>query len=597
MKMLLSGNEAVARGAWEAGVKIASAYPGTPSTEILETIGMLCKEDIYAEWSPNEKVAFEVAIGGSMAGARSLVCMKHVGLNVAADPFMTFAYTGVKGGFVVVSADDPSMHSSQNEQDNRYYAKFGIIPMVEPSDSQESKDLLIEAYDISEKFDTPVLFRMVTRISHSKGVVEMGDRTEHLPEGFERDIPKYVMVPGHARLRRKVVLERLEKLKEFAETTSLNRWEEGRKDIGIITSGISYVYAKEIMPDASYLKLGLSYPLPEKKIREFAESVDRLFIIEELEPFLEEQIKAMGIHCEGKEFFTNYGELSPGEVMNGFVKAGVLSEGVEKTYDPEQLFPRPPVLCPGCPHRGIFTALKKMKVPVTGDIGCYTLAALKPMEVMDSCICMGASVGNAIGMAQVGTEKKGVVAAIGDSTFLHSGITGLLDAVYNKANVVVLILDNRITAMTGGQNHPGTGVTLMGEKTYQVDFIELCKALGVEDIHTVDAYDLDASKKVLKSALAFDGPSVVITSRPCALMPAKIKDTAYAVLLDECNGCKLCFRIGCPAIFASEEKTEKGHPKAVIDPEQCTGCTICAQVCPKDCIIRVDSPAMKGARV
>ncbi|HER00599.1 MAG TPA: indolepyruvate ferredoxin oxidoreductase subunit alpha [candidate division Zixibacteria bacterium] len=596
MKMLLSGNEAVARGAWEAGVRIASAYPGTPSTEILETIAMLVKDDIYAEWSPNEKVAFEVAIGGSMAGARSLVCMKHVGLNVAADPFMTYSYTGVKGGFVVVSADDPSMHSSQNEQDNRFYAKFAIIPMLEPSDSQESKDLLIEAYDISEQFDTPVLFRMVTRISHSKGVVQMGDRKEHEPEGFERDIPKYVMVPGHARLRRKVVLERLEKLKEFAEETPLNRWENGGKEIGIISSGISYVYAKEVMPDASYLKLGLSYPLPEKKIREFAKSVDRLFIIEELEPFLEEQIKAMGIQCEGKEHFTNYGELSPGEVMNGFVHAGILSEGVEKSYPAEQLFPRPPVLCPGCPHRGIFTALKKMKVPVTGDIGCYTLAALKPLEVMDSCICMGASIGNAIGMAKAGTEKKGVVAAIGDSTFLHSGITGVLDAVYNKANVVILILDNRITAMTGGQHHPGTGVTLMGEETFRVDFVELCKTLGVRDIHTVDAYDLDASKKVLKAALQYEGPSVVITSRPCALMPNKIKEKPYVVLLDECNGCKLCFRIGCPAIFASEEKTEKGHNKAIIDPNQCTGCTICAQVCPKDCIVRVDSPVVEGAR-
>lgn len=596
MKMLLSGNEAVARGAWEAGVTIATAYPGTPSTEILEVIGMLCKDDIYSEWSPNEKVAFEVAVGGSFAGARSLVCMKHVGLNVAADPYMTFAYTGVKGGFVVVSADDPSMHSSQNEQDNRYYAKFGIIPMLEPSDSQESKDLLIEAYDISEKFDTPVLFRMTTRISHSKGVVHMGDRSEHETDGFERNIQKYVMVPGHARMRRKVVIERLEKLREFADTTPLNKIEDGKGGIGIITGGISYQYAKEIMPNASFLKLGMSYPLPEKKIKDFASSVDKLFVVEELEPFYEEQIKAMGIECDGKKYFTNYGELSPGAVSEGFVKAGLISEKTQVSIPGEKLFPRPPVLCPGCPHRGAFTALKKLKVPVTGDIGCYTLAALQPMSVMDTCVCMGASIGNAIGIAKVGKDK-GAVAAIGDSTFLHSGITGLLDAVYNKANIVVLLLDNRITAMTGGQHHPGTGQTLMGEETFQVDFVELSKALGVKDIHEVDAYDVDATKKTLKAALEYDGPSIVITNRPCALMPHKIKETAYTVLLDECIGCKLCFKIGCPAIAAADEKTEKGRPKAIIDPELCTGCTICAQICPVDCIVRVDSPAVEGARV
>ena len=469
--------------------------------------------------------------------------------------------------------------------------------MLEPSDSQESKDLLIEAYDISEKFDTPVLFRMVTRISHSKGVVEMGERQNHEPEGFQKDIMKYVMVPGYAKLRRKVVLERLEKLQEFSETTPLNFIEKGRKDIGIITSGMSYQYAKEVMPDVSYLKLGMSYPLPEKKIREFAKSVERLYIVEELEPFLEEQIKAMGIACDGKKYFTNFGELSPSEVIKSFVNAGELSIDNIQTREPEPLFPRPPVLCPGCPHRGIFTALKKLKVPVTGDIGCYTLGALKPLEVMDTCVCMGASVGNAIGMAKVGKEKKGVVAAIGDSTFLHSGMTGLLDAVYNNANIVLIILDNRITAMTGGQNHPGTGKTLMGEDAYQVDFVQLCKALGVKDIHEVDAYDLEASKKALQTALDYDGPSVVLTARPCVLMPAKIKETPYVVLADECNGCKLCFKIGCPAIAASEEKTEKGHPKAVIEQDQCTGCTICAQVCPMDCIIRVDSPAVKGARI
>jgi len=587
MKVLLSGNEAVARGAHEAGVEIATAYPGTPSTEILETIAMQYR-DIYAEWSPNEKVAFEVAVGSSIAGARCVVAMKHVGLNVAADPFMTFAYTGVKGGFVVVSADDPSMHSSQNEQDNRFYSKFAMIPMLEPSDSQESKDFVRFGLEISEQFDTPVMLRMVTRISHSKGIVELNDPVKHEVLGFERNIPKYVMVPGHARLRRKIIIERLEKLKEYSDNSPLNFVENGRKDVGIITSGISYEYAKEVMPDASFLKLGFSYPLPEKKIREFAKSVDRLFVVEELEPFLEDQIKAMGIECEGKKYFTSYGELSASVVADGLAEAGLLEKSSVPESSGEPLFPRPPVLCPGCPHRGVFTVLKKMKVPVTGDIGCYTLGALDPLGSMDSCVCMGASIGNAIGIAKANGSEKSVVAAIGDSTFLHSGITGLLDASYNKANITVIILDNRITAMTGGQNHPGTGTTLMGQETFHVDMVKLCEAVGVTDIHTVDAYNLDETKAALQKAFDHQGPSVVITNRPCVLMPRKVKEQPYKVISDSCNGCKLCFRIGCPAIAASKELTKKGHPKAIIDPDLCTGCTICAQVCPEDAIVRAD---------
>ncbi len=584
MKVLMSGNEAVARGVYEAGVKMATAYPGTPSTEILENISMWYK-NVYSEWSPNEKVAFEVAIGGAMAGARSLVAMKHVGLNVAADPFMTFAYTGVKAGFIVISADDPSMHSSQNEQDNRFYAKFAMIPMLEPSDSQESKDFVKIGMEISEEFDTPLMLRMVTRISHSKGVVETVDPIETEVAGFERDIPKYVMVPGHARLRRKIVLERLEKLKAYSDDTDLNRFEKGSSEIGIITSGISYQYAKEAMPDASFLKLGMPYPLPERKIREFANSVDRLFTVEELEPFIEEQILAMGIECEGKKFFTSFGELSSEIVAGGFAKAGVRPAPESFAIDSLELFPRPPVLCPGCPHRGVFTVLKKLKTTVTGDIGCYTLGALEPLSSMDSCICMGASIGSAVGMAKVGGVKKGVVAAIGDSTFLHSGLTGLLDASYNNANITVALLDNRTTAMTGGQNHPGTGKTLMGDETFQVDFVKLCEAVGVKDIHTVDAYDLDETKAAFQKALEFNGPSVVISDRPCVLMPSKIKEAPYTVISDSCNGCKLCFRIGCPAIAASKELTKKGHPKAIIDTDTCTGCTICAQVCPEDAIV------------
>lgn len=587
MKALMSGNEAVARGAFEASVKVATAYPGTPSTEILQNIAMFYK-NIYSEWSPNEKVAFEVATGSSMAGARSLVTMKHVGLNVAADPFMTFAYTGVKGGFVVISADDPSMHSSQNEQDNRYYAKFAFVPMIEPSDSQESKDFVKIGMEMSEEFDTPVLMRMVTRISHSKCVVDTADPVDVEVSGFEKNIQKYVMVPGHARIRRKIVLERLEKLKEHSESTPLNFIENGNSEVGIITSGISYQYAKDVLPDASYLKLGMPYPLPEKKIREFAKSVDRLLIVEELEPFLEEQIKGMGIECEGKKYFTSYGELSSLIVANGLAEAGVLPKKEAVASDDEPLFPRPPVLCPGCPHRGIFTVLKKMKVPVTGDIGCYTLGALEPLSSMDTCVCMGASVGEAIGMVKANGIKKGVVAAIGDSTFLHSGITGLLDASYNKANITVAILDNRTTAMTGGQNHPGTGTTLMGDETFQVNLVKLCQALGVTDIHEIDPYNLDETKTALKKSFEHEGPSVIISLRPCVLMPKKIWDKPYTVISDSCNGCKLCFRVGCPAIAASKELTKKGHPKAIIEQDLCTGCTICAQVCPEDAIVLAD---------
>jgi len=586
MKALMSGNEAVARGAYEAGVRVATAYPGTPSTEILQNIAMWYK-NIYAEWSPNEKVAFEVATGSSMAGARSLVAMKHVGLNVAADPFMTFAYTGVKGGMVVISADDPSMHSSQNEQDNRCYAKFALVPMLEPSDSQESKDFVKLAMEISEQFDTPVLLRMVTRVSHSKGVIETAEPVEKEVSGFERDIKKYVMVPGHARIRRRFIIERLEKLREYSEVTPVNLIEKGRSDVGVITSGISYQYAKDVLPGASYLKLGMPYPLPEKKIREFARSVDTLLIVEELEPFLEEQIKAMGVKCEGKKYFTSYGELSTPIVADGFAMAGVLPKRETIAFEEEPLFPRPPVLCPGCPHRGVFTVLRKLKVPVTGDIGCYTLAALDPLTSIDSCICMGASIGGAIGMAKANGVKKGVVAAIGDSTFLHSGITGLLDATYNNANITVVILDNRTTAMTGGQHHPGTGTTLMGQQTFQVDLVRLCEALGVTDIHTIDPYTLDESKAAFQKSFEHEGPSVVIANRPCVLMPRKIKEPPYTVISDSCNGCKLCFRIGCPAIAASKELTKKGHPKAIIDEDLCTGCTICAQVCPEDAIVLV----------
>jgi indolepyruvate ferredoxin oxidoreductase alpha subunit len=589
MKRLLSGNEAVARGAYEAGVRLAAAYPGTPSTEILETLGEQYRT-IYSEWSPNEKVAFEVGIGASLGGARALVAMKHVGLNVAADPFMTFAYTGVNGGFVVISADDPEMHSSQNEQDNRFFAKFAQVPFLEPSDSQESKDFVLQAFEISEKFDTPVMLRMTTRISHSKGIVNEYEPV-CLPESeFKRDMPKYVMVPGNAKKRHVVVVERLGKMQAFSEETELNRVENNSSDIGIITGGIAYQYAKEVLPGADYLKIGFGFPLPIEKIRKFTSSHKINLVIEELEPYYEEIINAAGIKIEGKKYFSRLGELSPFKVAQGLKEAGVIEKVHIPEIEPAALFPRPPILCPGCPHRGAFMALKKLGVAVTGDIGCYTLSVMPPLEMIDSCICMGASIGNAIGIEKVGGSKKGVVAVIGDSTFLHSGITGLLDAVYNKSNITVVILDNRITAMTGGQQNPATGYTLMGEKTKQVNITELVQALGVDSVHEVDPYDYEGLINRLEEEIKKEGPSVIITNRPCVLMPKRVSDKPYTVVADDCNGCSACFRIGCPAIMPSQELTKHGRPKAVIDPVLCTGCTLCAQVCQPEAIMPLSEP-------
>ncbi len=585
MRELMSGNEAVARGAYEAGVKLAAAYPGTPSTEILETLAERYRS-IYSQWSPNEKVAFEVGIGASIGGARALVTMKHVGVNVAADPLMTFAYTGVNGGFVLVSADDPEMHSSQNEQDNRYFAKFAQIPMLEPSDSQESKDMVVTAFEMSEIFDTPVMLRMTTRISHSKGIVALNEPVAGPDKRFVKDPAKYVMIPSNARLRHVVVTERLERLRHFTEETPYNSIEDNGSRIGIITGGVSYQYAKEVAPHFDYLKLGLSYPLPLKKIEQFVRSHDRVIVVEELEPFYEEQIKAAGIKVEGKKYMGQLGELSPKRVAEGFLKAGVIDHVNVASISPEQdMFPRPPVLCPGCPHRGAFTALKKLKVTVTGDIGCYTLGVMKPLNALDTCICMGASIGNAIGMERVQGSQKGTVAVIGDSTFFHSGLTGILDAVYNQSNVTTIILDNRATAMTGGQQHPGTGLTLMGEHPGRVEIEEVVRALGVKNVRKLDAYNLDEALDVIKEEMAKPGPSVIITTRPCVLMPKRIMDEPYVVDLDACTGCGACFQISCPAISASERTNKHGHPLAVIDDTTCTGCTLCAQVCPEECII------------
>ncbi len=591
MEMLLSGNQALARGVFEYGGEFASAYPGTPSTEILQTIAKFFKDDIYAEWAINEKVALEAAVGASYGGARTIAVMKHVGVNVAADPLMSLTYTGVGAGLILVSADDPSLHSSQNEQDNRYYGKFASIPVLEPSDSQEAKDFVKASFEISEQFDTPVMLRITTRISHSKGIVEIGERETVEHGGFERNITKYVMVPAYAATRHKVVIDRLESLKEYAETTDLNRIERNGADVGIITGSISYQHVKEAMPDASILKLGMGYPLPMKKIASFAAEVKNLFVVEELEPFYEEQIRAAGIEVEGKKYFSNHLELNVDRVRDGFIEAGLLDASVKSptsSAEPEEVLPRPPVLCSGCPHRGMLVAMKKLKLYTTGDIGCYTLGALPPLSQIDTCLCMGASIGHAFGITKAGKTDGKVVSIIGDSTFLHSGITALASAVYNKTNTTNIIVDNRITAMTGGQDHPGTAKTLMGEKTHAIDLGALCKVLGVEHVRVVDPYDLEETIGVLKEETERDAPSVIITNRPCMLFPSKIKDEPYAVILEKCTACGLCFSVGCPSISTSEEKNEKGKPKSEIDPITCTGCTICAQVCPAGAIVPLE---------
>ncbi|MDF1545258.1 MAG: indolepyruvate ferredoxin oxidoreductase subunit alpha [bacterium] len=585
MRELLSGNEAVARGAYEAGVKLAAAYPGTPSTEILETLADRFPS-IYSQWSPNEKVAYEVGIGASVGGARTLVAMKHVGLNVAADPFMTHAYTGVNGGFVIISCDDPEMHSSQNEQDNRFFARFGQIPLLEPSDSQEAKDMLITAYELSEIFDTPVMLRLTTRISHSKGIVELGEVVKGPDKKFVKNPSKYVMVPSNARKRHVVVEERVKKTAEFSENSPLNVVENNGSEIGIITSGIAYNYTKEVAPDLDYFKIGMSYPLPLKKLAEFVKAHKQALVVEELEPFFEDQLKAYGLKVEGKTYFGLQGELSPHRVAKGLKEAGIIDAVIEATIEQEKgMFPRPPVLCPGCPHRGAFMALKKLGVAVTGDIGCYTLGVMEPLNSLDTCICMGASIGNAIGMEKVDGSDKGTVAVIGDSTFLHSGITGIMDAVYNNSNVTVIILDNRTTAMTGGQQHPATGLTLMGEQAGKIDIPAIVRALGVKRVFDLDPYDYDGTLNLVKQELEAKEPSVIITSRPCVLMPKRIMDEPYVVDLELCTGCSACFKISCPAISASTETNKHGHPKAVIDPTICTGCTLCTQVCAPEAIV------------
>jgi indolepyruvate ferredoxin oxidoreductase alpha subunit len=585
MRAILSGNEAIARGAYEAGVKVASAYPGTPSTEILENI--LQYKEIDASWAPNEKVSLDVGVGASFGGARALVAMKHVGVNVAADTLFTLSYTGVNGGLVLVSADDPEMHSSQNEQDNRNYAKFVKVPMLEPSDSMECKEFTRLAYRLSEEYDTPVILRTTTRISHSKSIVELVEPVTGLPEPkLVKNAAKLVMLPGNARVRHPLVEERIKRLAERGSKMDINRTEMRDGKIGIITSGVCYQYVREVLPEASTLKLGMIHPLPMGMIKEFASKVKKLYVVEELDPFIEEQLKAAGLSVVGKEFFPICGELTPGRIRDGFLKAGVLKEkGKKQPTDVPAAVPlpgRPPNMCPGCPHRGVFYTLNQLKAYVTGDIGCYTLGFMPPLSAMDTCVCMGASIGNAVGVVKVVSdeEKKKVVAVIGDSTFLHTGINGLMDMVYNNVPATVVILDNRITAMTGRQENPASGYTLMDQPAFRLDIADLCRAMGVKNVRTVNPFDLAATREALREEMNRPEPSVIVTDKPCVLIKREgvFKRGAVLTVLEEnCTGCRSCLKIGCPALVWKPEEGKKG--KAHIDYLLCSGCDVCRQLC------------------
>ena len=602
MKKILQGNTAIARGAWEAGVSVACAYPGTPSSEILAEIATY--SEIYTEWSPNEKVALEVAHGASLAGGRAIACMKHVGLNVAADPLMTISYTGVKGGLVIVVADDPGQHSSQNEQDSRNWTRFGKVPMLEPSDSQECKDFTKIAFDISERFDTPVLLRGETRVSHCDSPVEFAGRKESaIQKGLDqKDTPKYVMVPMYARVKRVAIEERTANLSEYGDTEfPFNKMEINDTSIGFISSGVSYLYTKDVFPQYSFLKLGMVWPLPKKMIADFARKVKKIVVVEELDPFLETEIKAMGIKVwHGKDLIPAIGELTPAIVEQSLAKAvtGKKYVAPKIRIKPEDLPRRPPNLCAGCSHRPLFYALKKLGLYVFGDIGCYALAVAPPLSAMHASTCMGAGVGGAYGAGKVlGKEGLGKICAVlGDSTFLHSGIAPLMDAVYNKGYSTTLILDNRITAMTGQQETAGTGFTIKGEPASIVDYEELVKAVGVKHIRKVDPYNLKETMEVVKEEVARDDASVIITvNSPCMLLRRakpleKFKNPVYAISTDNCRGCKMCLEINCPAISWREGagQTKDGHKRkgtVYINPDQCVGCEVCVQICKYEAIV------------
>ena len=562
MKKLLLGDFAVARGAWEAGVSVAAAYPGTPSTEITEELARY--DDVYSEWSPNEKVALEVGIGASIRGVRAIVSMKHVGLNVACDPLFTASYTGVNGGLVIAVADDPSVFSSQNEQDTRLTAVSAQVPVLEPSDSMEAKEFAKLAFELSERYDTPIILRLTTRVAHSQSLVELGERVVPAAKPYERNIAKYVMMPVNARVKHTVVEERMQKMSQDANALPINRIEEGSKDLGIICSGGVYEYVKEALPEASVLKLGMVYPLPYDLIKKFAGSVKRCIVAEELAPHIETLVKAQGIAVEGKNIFPRCGEFSA-----NLIRRCVL--GQQSAAEPANVPARPPVLCAGCPHRGVFYVLSKLKLNVLGDIGCYTLGAVPPLGSMDAVVCMGASIGMAIGFDKADPEAhKHSVAVIGDSTFIHSGITGLIDAVYNKAKITVIILDNRTTGMTGHQNHPATGKTIKNEPTYELDLAEVCRAVGVPNVRTVDPADLAATEAAVREEVAKDEVSVIIAKRPCALLTKRLYN-GFKVN-ENCKKCKACLKLGCPAIV-------NGENGITIDVSLCTECGLCKSVC------------------
>lgn len=591
MKKLMTGNEAIARGAYEAGVKYASAYPGTPSTEILENIA-LYKDDIVAEWAPNEKVALESAAGGAFAGARTLASMKHVGLNVAADPLFTVAYTGINGGFVVITADEPGMHSSQNEQDNRNYAKSAKVPLLEPSTSQEAKDMMKMAYEISEKYNTLVMMRLTTRLCHSKGLVECEDRNEVGIKPYEK-VVKRVTVPANARLLRVDVEEREKKLYKFSNETEVNYMEinEGAK-VGVISSGMCFNFAKEVFNNnASYLKLGFTNPMPDEKIKEFASKVEKIYIVEENDKFIEEHVKSLGVDCIGKDILPAYGEMTPDVIRKSIFKENFKHEDI----DPDLVIPRPPTFCAGCPHRGLFYELGKRKdVVVAGDIGCYTLGFASPYNAMDFVVCMGASLSSAHGCQKVlnmvdGNEKR-VIGVLGDSTFFHTGINSLIDVIYNKGNSISIILDNRITGMTGHQENPGSGFTLQGDDTTAINIEQVVRALGMKNIRVINPNKLDEVRDALDWAISLDEASVIITRWPCALKRfsqadidefGKVFTDKCVVDEEKCVGCKKCTKTGCPAISVNKETK-----KALIDKNQCLGCEVCLQVCPKDAIVK-----------
>lgn len=572
-KKILLGNEAIARGAYEAGVKVSSAYPGTPSTEMSESLVQY--DEIYAEWAPNEKVATEVAIGASIAGVRSMCCMKHVGVNVAADPLYTAAYTGVRGGMVVIAADDPGMYSSQNEQDTRMVARAAMLPVLEPSDSAEAKEFTKYAFDLSEKYDTPVIVRSTTRLSHSQGLVELEERAEPFDIPYERDMAKYVMMPGNAIKRHLVVEARLKQMAEDACGFPVNKVEYNDLSVGFITSGIAYQYVKEAMPEASVLKLGIVNPLPRRLIEEFAAKVEKLYIFEELEPVIEEQVKSWGIaKAVGKELFTVQGEYSA-----NMIREKILGQTLDVAAA-AQVPARPPILCPGCPHRSVFSVLNKLKIHATGDIGCYTLGAVAPLGVIDTTICMGASISTLHGMEKARGRDfiRNWVAVIGDSTFMHTGINSLMNMVYNQANGTVVILDNSTTGMTGHQDHAATGKTLKGQVVPAINIFGLCKSLGIENVYEVNAFDLPGLEEAFKRETAKDGVSVIIAKSPCALLKGVKFPNKCRPLSEKCKKCGACLRPGCPALTKNEDGTIS------IDETMCNGCGLCKQLCKFDAI-------------